>query len=70
MHPILIKLSAQRNKLTNCLRLTISAISLACTFLGCYGYAQRRQPDLVLRGTVTYADRRPTSSCHLLLATI
>jgi hypothetical protein len=58
MHPILIQLFARWNKSTNCLRLTSSAIHLMCAFLGCYGYAQQRQPDLVLRGTVTYADRQ------------
>jgi hypothetical protein len=58
MHRILIRLLGSRHKLMGCVWPTISSIYLAYALLGSYGYAQQREPDVVLRGTVTYADRQ------------
>lgn len=56
MPNIVIVLSALRHGSSRLLRLSISVL-LLCTFAGACGHAQGK-PDLVLRGTVTYADRQ------------
>lgn len=58
MHSILGYLLPARRSSANYFRSAITAIYLAGALLGCHGYAQQRQPDIVLRGTVTYADRQ------------
>jgi hypothetical protein len=40
------------------LRLAMVSVLLLYAFADTYGHAQQRKPDLVLRGTVTYADRQ------------
>lgn len=58
MQGIVIVLSALRHVSSRLLRLTIISVLLLGAFANTYGNAQQRKPDLVLRGTVTYADRQ------------
>jgi hypothetical protein len=58
MHCMLIRLLSSRRKLMSCVWPAIGSIYLVYALLGSYGYAQQREPDVVLRGTVNYADRQ------------
>ena len=58
MPSIVIVLSALRHGSSRLLRLTMVSVLLLYAFSDTYGHAQHRKPDLVLRGTVTYADRQ------------
>jgi hypothetical protein len=58
MPSIVIVLSALRHGSSKLLRLTTVSILLLCAFASTKGRAQQKKPDLVLRGTVTYADRQ------------
>jgi hypothetical protein len=57
MHHIAARLPVSLHKLPHKLWLALSAIYLLCFFVGSDVHAQK-QPDLVLHGTVTYADRQ------------
>ena len=58
MPGIVIVLSSLRHVSSRLLRLTVISVLLLCAFTGTYGRAQQGKPDLVLNGTVTYADRQ------------
>ena len=58
MPSIVIVLSALRHGSSRLLRLTTVFVLLLCAFASTKGRAQQKKPDLVLRGTVTYADRQ------------
>ena len=58
MPSIVIVLSALRHGSSRLLRLTTVFVLLLCAFASTKGRAQQKTPDLVLRGTVTYADRQ------------
>jgi hypothetical protein len=58
MPSIVAVLSALRHGLPRLLGLTIGPVLFLAVFLGVTGHAQQRKPDLVLHGTVTYADRQ------------
>lgn len=57
MRSIMVKLPNLPNKPANSFHLALSAILLLCFFVGGHAYAQR-DPDLLLHGTITYADRQ------------
>jgi hypothetical protein len=58
MPSIVAVLSALRHGSPRFLWLTIRPILFLAMFLGVTGHAQQRKPDLVLHGTVTYANRQ------------
>jgi hypothetical protein len=55
---IVIVLSALRHGSSRLIRLTIVSVMFLYAFANTYGLAEQRKPDLVLHGTVTYADRQ------------
>src|SRR5580698_3324831 len=58
MPSIVIVLSALRHGSSRLVRLIIVFVLFLYAFGNTHGFAQQRKPDVVLRGTVTYADRQ------------
>ena len=58
MPGIVIVLPALRHVSSRLLQLTVITVLFLCAVTGTFGHAQQRKPDLVLRGTVTYANRQ------------
>lgn len=58
MLSIWFRLLVMRPKFTRALGIVASTILLTLSFAGSCAHAQQRQPDVVLHGTITYADRQ------------
>jgi hypothetical protein len=58
MRSMLVRLFAVGPKFTRAFGVVVGTVLLACFCAGSCAYAQQGKPDLVLRGTVTYADRQ------------